>query len=69
MFLFGICVAQEYISCFPSDLISAFFSLQWMYIIPLGLIVMNAVTAAAKIPEEQGQAGAQRAPTAAARRR
>ena len=46
--------------------------LQWMYIIPLGLIVMNAVTAAANIPEEQaagqGQPGA-RAPAAAARRR
>lgn len=46
--------------------------LQWMYIIPLGLIVMNAVTAAANIPEEQaagqGQPGA-RAPAAAAARR
>ncbi|KAM3293934.1 hypothetical protein ACQJBY_037064 [Aegilops geniculata] len=45
----------------------------WMYIIPLGLIVMNAVTAAANIPEEQaggqGQAPAQRAPIAAPRRR
>ncbi|GJN06771.1 hypothetical protein PR202_ga24528 [Eleusine coracana subsp. coracana] len=51
----------------------SFWAKYWMYIIPLGLIVMNAVTAAANIPEEQaagqGQAGAQRAPAAAARRR
>jgi hypothetical protein len=43
-----------------------------MYIIPLDLIVMNAVTAAANIPEEaagQGQPGAQRALAAAGRRR
>jgi len=42
---------------------SDLFVLQWMYIIPLGLIVMNAVTAAANIPEEaawQGQPGAER---------
>ncbi|KAL6658682.1 hypothetical protein ACP70R_004268 [Stipagrostis hirtigluma subsp. patula] len=48
----------------------SFWAKYWMYIIPLGLIVMNAVTAAANIPEEQaagqGQPGAQRAPTAAA---
>lgn len=30
---------------------------QWMYLIPLGLIVMNAVTQAMNMPEEQ--AGAQ----------
>jgi len=51
----------------------SFWAKYWMYIIPLGLIVMNAVTAAANIPEEQaagqGQPGAQRAPAAAARRR
>ncbi|CAO2152185.1 unnamed protein product [Urochloa humidicola] len=51
----------------------SFWAKYWMYIIPLGLIVMNAVTAATNIPEEQaagqGQPGAQRAPTAAARRR
>ncbi|CAL4993801.1 unnamed protein product [Urochloa decumbens] len=50
----------------------SFWAKYWMYIIPLGLIVMNAVTAAANIPEEQaagqGQPGA-RAPAAAARRR
>ncbi|XP_066337046.1 uncharacterized protein [Miscanthus floridulus] len=47
----------------------SFWAKYWMYIIPLGLIVMNAVTAAANIPEEaagQGQPGAQRAPAAAA---
>ncbi|CAO2146230.1 unnamed protein product [Urochloa humidicola] len=51
----------------------SFWAKYWMYIIPLGLIVMNAVTAVANIPEEQaagqGQPGAQRAPAAAARRR
>ncbi|CAO2141480.1 unnamed protein product [Urochloa humidicola] len=51
----------------------SFWAKYWMYIIPLGLIVMNAVTAAANIPEEQaagqGQPRAQRAPAAAARRR
>ncbi|WVZ52917.1 hypothetical protein U9M48_003916 [Paspalum notatum var. saurae] len=49
----------------------SFWAKYWMYIIPLGLIVMNAVTAAANIPEEaagQGQPGAQRAPAAARRR-
>jgi len=43
-----------------------------MYIIPLGLIVMNAVTAAANIPEEatgQGHPRAERAPAATAGRR
>uniref|UniRef100_A0A0E0F4J5 ER membrane protein complex subunit 10 n=1 Tax=Oryza meridionalis TaxID=40149 RepID=A0A0E0F4J5_9ORYZ len=51
----------------------SFWAKYWMYIIPLGLIVMNAVTAAANMPEEQaggqGQPGAQRAPNAAPRRR
>ncbi|KAF7047960.1 hypothetical protein CFC21_056794 [Triticum aestivum] len=51
----------------------SFWAKYWMYIIPLGLIVMNAVTAAANIPEEQaggqGQAPAQRVPIAAPRRR
>ncbi|AQK49550.1 hypothetical protein ZEAMMB73_Zm00001d049082 [Zea mays] len=50
----------------------SFWAKYWMYIIPLGLIVMNAVTAAANIPEEaagQGQPGAQRAPAAVAGRR
>jgi len=54
------------------DIESDLFVLQWMYIIPLGLIVMNVVTAAANIPEEaagQGQPGAERAPAAAAGRR
>lgn len=51
----------------------SFWAKYWMYMIPLGLIVMNAVTAAANMPEEQaggqGQPGAQRAPNAAPRRR
>ena len=58
--------------CVCMFLQSDLFVLQWMYIIPLGLIVMNAVTAAANIPEEaagQGQPGAERAPAAAAGRR
>jgi len=54
---------------------------QWMYLIPLGLIVMNAVTQAMNMPEEQpgGQPGApaqqqagsavQRGPSAGAVRR
>ncbi|WCJ38873.1 ER membrane protein complex subunit 10 [Euphorbia peplus] len=44
----------------------------WMYLIPLGLIVMNAVTQAMNMPEEQaaGQpAAVQRAPPSAVRRR
>lgn len=47
-----------------------------MYLIPLGLIVMNAITQAMNMPEEQGggqaqQPGAavQRGPTPAVRRR
>lgn len=38
----------------------SFWAKYWMYMIPLGLIVMNAVTQAANMPEEQagGQAGA-----------
>lgn len=52
---------------------------QWMYLIPLGLIVMNAVTQAMNMPEEQaagqsaGQtqqpAAVQRGPTSTVRRR
>ncbi|KAK8958801.1 hypothetical protein KSP40_PGU017507 [Platanthera guangdongensis] len=50
----------------------------WMYMIPLGLIVMNAVTQAMNVPEEQPadqsaaqapQPTAQRAPNSSARRR
>ncbi|KAK7243217.1 hypothetical protein RIF29_38007 [Crotalaria pallida] len=39
----------------------SFWSKYWMYVIPLGLIVMNAITQAMNMPEEQagGQAGAQ----------
>jgi len=50
-----------------------------MYLIPLGLIIMNAVTQAMNMPEEQvaaqaatgqpQQAAVQRAPNAAVRRR
>ncbi|KAE8657513.1 putative ATP binding protein [Hibiscus syriacus] len=57
-----------------------FWAKYWMYLIPLGLIVMNAVTQAMNMPEEQasGQAPAQgqpsagavqRGPSSAARRR
>jgi hypothetical protein len=44
---------------------------QWMYVIPLGLIVMNAVTQAMNMPEEQaggGQAGAPQQPGTAVQR-
>ncbi|CAM8888613.1 unnamed protein product [Rhodiola kirilowii] len=46
----------------------SFWAKYWMYAIPLGLIVMNAVTQAMNLPEEQapGQPGAQ--PTAAIQR-
>ncbi|XP_039115441.1 ER membrane protein complex subunit 10 [Dioscorea cayenensis subsp. rotundata] len=56
----------------------SFWAKYWMYLIPLGLIVMNTVTQAMNMPEEQagGQSGtqaqqtvAQRGPNAAARRR
>ncbi|XP_020586256.1 ER membrane protein complex subunit 10 [Phalaenopsis equestris] len=57
----------------------SFWSKYWMYLIPLGLIVLNAVTQAMNIPEEQQPAGqpasqpqqpiVQRAPNSAARRR
>jgi hypothetical protein len=41
-----------------------------MYVIPLGLIVMNAVTQAMNMPEEQagGQAGAPQQPGTAVQR-
>ena len=44
---------------------------QWMYLIPLGLIVMNAVTQAMNMPEEQasGQPGSQTQQTGAAAQR
>ncbi|KAF6161898.1 hypothetical protein GIB67_020996 [Kingdonia uniflora] len=46
----------------------------WMYMIPLGLIVVNAVTQAMNMPEEQAagqapQSTGQRAPSSAVRRR
>ncbi|KAI0496240.1 hypothetical protein KFK09_022551 [Dendrobium nobile] len=57
----------------------SFWSKYWMYLIPLGLIVMNAITQAMNLPEEQQLAGqsasqapqpiAQRATNSAARRR
>ncbi|PWA78005.1 hypothetical protein CTI12_AA049180 [Artemisia annua] len=39
----------------------SFWAKYWMYLVPLGLIVMNAMTQAMNMPEEQasGQAGAQ----------
>ncbi|CAA6663876.1 unnamed protein product [Spirodela intermedia] len=56
----------------------SFWAKYWMYLIPLGLIVMNAITQAMNLPEEPAagqtasqtqQQGAQRAPSAATRRR
>ncbi|KAF3452487.1 hypothetical protein FNV43_RR02920 [Rhamnella rubrinervis] len=58
----------------------SFWAKYWMYLIPLGLIVMNAITQAMNMPEEQaggqsaGQtqqpaAALQRGPTSAVRRR
>ncbi|KAK4745732.1 hypothetical protein SAY87_012044 [Trapa incisa] len=54
----------------------SFWAKYWMYLIPLGLIVMNAMTQAMNMPEEQaasqgqqGGAAAQRAPVPAVRRR
>ncbi|PNS90667.1 hypothetical protein POPTR_019G055100v4 [Populus trichocarpa] len=55
----------------------SFWAKYWMYLIPLGLIVMNAMTQAMNLPEEQatGQSGAQpaaaiqRGPNPAVRRR
>ncbi|XP_044483706.1 ER membrane protein complex subunit 10-like [Mangifera indica] len=58
----------------------SFWAKYWMYLIPLGLIVMNAVTQAMNMPEEQaaGQSGGQgqqpaaavpRGPNSAVRRR
>ncbi|OVA11053.1 hypothetical protein BVC80_1741g27 [Macleaya cordata] len=53
----------------------SFWAKYWMYLIPLGLIVMNAVTQAMNMPEEQAAgsqtqpSAAQRAPPAAVRRR
>lgn len=43
---------------------------QWMYLIPLGLVVMNAITQAMNMPEEQagGQAAGQSQPSAAVQR-
>ncbi|KAL5719031.1 hypothetical protein ACHQM5_011866 [Ranunculus cassubicifolius] len=46
-----------------------FWAKYWMYLIPLGLIVMNAVTQAMNMPEEGGQPGAQPQPSNAAVRR
>lgn len=52
----------------------SFWAKYWMYLIPLGLMIMNGMTQALNMPEEQaaGQAGGQqpgRAPNAAVRRR
>ncbi|XP_057539845.1 uncharacterized protein LOC130817895 [Amaranthus tricolor] len=52
----------------------SFWAKYWMYLIPLGLMLMNGMTQAMNMPEEQGsgQSGAQqagRAPSAAVRRR
>ncbi|XP_057471082.1 uncharacterized protein LOC130759885, partial [Actinidia eriantha] len=46
----------------------SFWAKYWMYLIPLGLIVMNAMTQAKNIPEEQasGQPGSQTQQTGAA---
>ncbi|KAJ4968500.1 hypothetical protein NE237_015201 [Protea cynaroides] len=55
----------------------SFWAKYWMYLIPLGLIVMNAITQAMSLPEEpaggqassQTQTAQQRAPSSAVRRR
>ncbi|GFZ14553.1 hypothetical protein Acr_24g0007430 [Actinidia rufa] len=46
----------------------SFWAKYWMYLIPLGLIVMNAMTQAMNMPEEQasGQPGSQTQQTGAA---
>ncbi|KAJ0014802.1 hypothetical protein Pint_21214 [Pistacia integerrima] len=46
----------------------SFWAKYWMYLIPLGLIVMNAITQAMNLPEEQaaGQSGGQGQQPAAA---
>lgn len=41
----------------------SFWAKYWMYLIPLGLIVMNAVTQAMNMPEEQAAGGGGAAPT------
>ncbi|MBA0580081.1 hypothetical protein Gorai_022315, partial [Gossypium raimondii] len=50
------------------SLMIKFDAYQWMYLIPLGLIVMNAITQAMNMPEEQatGQVPAQGQPSAGA---
>ncbi|GAB4835368.1 hypothetical protein Ancab_000278 [Ancistrocladus abbreviatus] len=47
----------------------SFWAKYWMYLIPLGLIIMNAVTQAMNMPEEQaaGQSGSQQSAAAIAR--
>eukprot|EP01018_Ginkgo_biloba_P002473 Gb_23392 [translate_table: standard] len=53
----------------------SFWAKYWMYVVPLGLIVMNAITQAMNMPEEQAggqastQAGPQRIANSGARRR
>ncbi|KAI8032296.1 hypothetical protein LOK49_LG01G00045 [Camellia lanceoleosa] len=44
----------------------SFLAKYWMYLVPLGLIVMNAITQAANMPEEQasGQSASQTGPAA-----
>ena len=44
----------------------SFLTKYWMYLVPLGLIVMNAITQAANMPEEQasGQSASQTRPAA-----
>ncbi|MBA0733598.1 hypothetical protein Gogos_017595, partial [Gossypium gossypioides] len=51
-----------------NTLVIKFDAYQWMYLIPLGLIVMNAITQAMNMPEEQatGQVPAQGQPSAGA---
>ncbi|KAL7586048.1 uncharacterized protein LOC111903003 [Lactuca sativa] len=41
----------------------SFWAKYWMYLIPLGLVVMNAVTQAMNLPEEQAAGGGGGAPT------
>ncbi|XP_027353560.1 ER membrane protein complex subunit 10 [Abrus precatorius] len=46
----------------------SFWAKYWMYLIPLGLIVMNAVTQAMNMPEEQAGGQAQQQPGSAVQR-
>lgn len=51
-----------YLLSFSDEVLNKCLLIQWMYLLPIGLIVMNAITQAMNLPEEQqagGQTGAQ----------